>query len=55
VVCTFREVTSLLVRKQGKDLMIVVMDNLPKEEWCQCGPKVTFEDKEYPPKAGTAK
>jgi hypothetical protein len=37
------------------DLTVAVMDNLPKDERCQCGPKVTFEDKEYPPKAGTAK
>jgi hypothetical protein len=31
------------------------MDNLPKDEWCQCGPKVVVDAKEYPPKVGTAK
>lgn len=25
------------------------MDNIPKEEWCTCDPKVTKEGKEYPP------
>jgi hypothetical protein len=31
------------------------MDVIPEAEWCQCAPKFTFEDKQYPPKAGTAK
>jgi hypothetical protein len=30
------------------------MDVIPEAEWCQCTPKFTFEDKQYPPKAGTA-
>jgi hypothetical protein len=32
----------------------MVMDVIPEAEWCQCAPKFTFEDKQYPPKAGTA-
>jgi hypothetical protein len=32
-----------------------VMDVIPESEWCQCGPKFTVDEKEYPPKAGTAK
>jgi len=32
-----------------------VMDVIPEAEWCQCAPKVTVDDKQYPPKAGTAK
>jgi hypothetical protein len=33
----------------------MVMDVIPEADWCQCAPKFTFEDKQYPPKAGTAK
>jgi hypothetical protein len=31
------------------------MDVIPEIEWCQCAPKFAVDDKEYPPKAGTAK
>jgi hypothetical protein len=30
-----------------------VMDSIPEEERCTCGPKVEFQGKEYPPKQGT--
>lgn len=33
----------------------MVMDNIPQADWCQCAPKVTVGEKEYPPKAGTGK
>jgi hypothetical protein len=31
------------------------MDVIPEMEWCQCAPKFIVDDKQYPPKAGTAK
>jgi hypothetical protein len=33
----------------------MVMDVIPESDWCKCDPKFTVNEKEYPPKAGTAK
>jgi hypothetical protein len=33
----------------------MVMDVIPEAEWCQCAPKFAVDNKQYPPKAGTAK
>ena len=32
----------------------MVMDELPKESWCTCAPKVEKEGVEYPPMAAKA-
>ncbi|KAK0655615.1 hypothetical protein B0T16DRAFT_451264 [Cercophora newfieldiana] len=31
-----------------------VMDNVPREEWCTCEPRVEKDGKEYPPKGSAA-
>ncbi|PVH94854.1 hypothetical protein DM02DRAFT_175653 [Periconia macrospinosa] len=31
-----------------------VMDNIPQEQWCTCGPKIERDGMEYPPKGNSS-